>query len=188
MEGNAVATKRKNVKAQALTPDLLEKLAQGLKSVKKDAIRIYKRSERSPLISIMAPAYGRLSMHAINLTAQCCTHRNLGTKTPGAFRIQSNDALPDLIVLEPVVLYDESQSDQYELKWLKGNTNATINLRHLLQPRNMETPKGFVNEMPVSLAQLPGNNWVLILHTADAELRPVDSSDLEAETAAAEQE
>lgn len=181
-----MVARKRTVKAQPLSPEVLAKLAEGLQSIHRDATTIYRGNERFAFIGIGAPAYGKFSAHAISLTRRCAANRGLETTIPGALRFKKNETLPGLIVMEPVVHFDKTQTDLYELKWYKGNTAAGIDLLPVLQPRNQVTPKGYVNEVPVTLEQLPGYNWVLVLHMENAEMRAVDSSDSEEETAVAE--
>lgn len=180
-----MSARKKTVEARKLGPEDLAKLAEGLQSVHRDATPVYRGNERLPILSIGSPALGRFSIHAIALTQQCSANRNLETTTPGALRIKKNETMPGLIVMVPVLKYEKNETDLYQLRWYRGNNAASINLLALLQPRNQASPKGYVNEVPVSLEELPGNGWVLLLHMEDAEMRPVDSTDLEEETAAA---
>jgi len=71
----------------------------------------------------------------------------------------------------PINLYDPDAPDQYPLNWYKGNRQANIDLLAVLQPRNLQVPPGFVFEIPVSVDELPGAGYYLLLHTGTASLR-----------------
>ncbi|HLN60921.1 MAG TPA: hypothetical protein VK464_05160 [Symbiobacteriaceae bacterium] len=169
--------KKKAVPARVLSADLLQNLVQGLKPITKDTTPVLKGKEREPMISYYSPAYGRINKGAVALVVRSAKDRKLDTSAPGALRLLNNDDVPGYIVLEPVLQYDRTAKDQYELIWSKGNSVAHIDMLTVMQPRNMEVPKGYVNEIPLSLQTLPGNSSLLILHLADAEMREMDSNE-----------
>lgn len=157
-------------KAPDLAPELLQKIASTLKPVVPDQV-IYRGNERQPLIAFNAPARGRFTAHAIRLTGELARHWNQESRHPQALRANNSD-VPGFILFEPVTIYDSTQSDQFEISWSNGFKQAAINLRRLFQSRNLETPEGFVSEMPVSLLPLPTGRYYLFLHTGDATIRP----------------
>lgn len=159
-------------KAPKISADLLQQIASTLKPVKNDQA-LYRRNQRPPLLSLKSPARGRFTAHGIQLIGDLASHWEQSSRNPQALRASDSD-VPGFLLLEPVAIYDSTDRDLYPITWLEGFRQASINLRPLLQPRNLEAPEGYVREFPISLLQLPGSNgkYYLFLHTADSKVRP----------------
>lgn len=190
--------------AAPLSNTVKQQLAQNLQPIRKDEAVLYRSNERDPLVSVRSPALGHLTSHAVRLIGDCMEKRRQESRQPQALRAFKG-AVPGFVIMEPVTLWDPTALDQYELNWYRGNRRATVDLRPILQPRNLEVPPGYVAEMPVSLEELPNSGWFILLHSGDAVVRlegdvdriPPDDLDdedelaeekLEAETAAGKQD
>ncbi len=152
-----------------LDQTLRQKLASSLRPITKDEVTVFKGNERRPIISVESPAQARFSAHAIKLIGKCARARGLESRFPQALRALRG-GVPGYLVFEPVMTYDASDSSLFELNWYDGNRVIRMNMIQLLQPRNLEVPKGFVSEMPVSLEELGGKQYIVI-HSGDAIIR-----------------
>lgn len=169
-----MSARNPNGTPQPLETRLLEQLAQDIEPLRKDEVTVYRGHERLALISFAAPANGRLTRHAMRLLGDCCQHHGLDSRFPKALRGQKG-ALPGFVLFEPLMTFDRHAQDQFEIKWSKGFRQAHIQLLEILQPRNLQVPKGYIAEMPLTLAKLPnGVGWRLILHLMEAHVRPVN--------------
>lgn len=159
-------------KAPKISEDVLQRIASTLKPVRNDQL-LYRRNQRPPLLSLNNPARGRFTAHAIQFIGDLATYWGLDSRYPQALRAHESN-VPGFLLLEPVAVYDSTDKNQYPITWLEGFRQASINLRPLLQPRNLEAPEGYVREFPVSLHQLPGSDskHYLFLHTNDSKVRP----------------
>lgn len=169
--------RKKDGSAPALSPQILAQLGANLEPIRKDTQPIYRGQERVPLLSVRSPASGRFLAHAIDLIGDCSEKRRLESRYPQALRALKG-GVPGYILMEPIQVHDPTAPDQYELKWYRGNQIAAIDLLEILQPRNLEVPKGFVSEMPVSLEQINTAAFIVI-HTGDATVRPEGAADRE---------
>lgn len=166
-----VSPKNESGAAPALSADVLRQMAEGLESIRKDEVTVYRGTERRAILSLASPARGRLSAHSIRLVGDCCARRGLASRHPQALKAYRGK-LAGYILFEPVEVHDPTQTDQYEINWYKGNRVAFVDLLEIMQPRNLEVPQGYVSEMPVSLEQLPGAGWLIVLHSGAATVRP----------------
>lgn len=111
--------------------------------------------------------------HSLRQLRLCAERRRLETTNPPAIKIHKT-ALAGHLLIEPLATYDKNAPDQYEVKWLQGFRQAYVDLLPVLQPRNMEVPKGFVTEVPVLADELGPNQHYLILFLNDAVTRELD--------------
>lgn len=157
--------------APRLSPELLKQIEQSLRPINKDEVTIYRKNERPPILSLSSPARGRFSAHAIRLIGDCAKLWGQESRHPQALQAHDSD-VPGFILFEPVVRYDATAPNQYPISWTDGFHRAYIELRPILQPRNLETPPGYISEMAVSLEALPSGTHYLFLHTGGAKTRP----------------
>lgn len=156
--------------APGIPQELLKQIAESLKPIYKDQVPVYRRNERPPLVSVESPARGRFSAHGIRLVGDLAQAWGQESRYPQALRANGSD-VPGFVLFEPVQLWDANAPDQYQIIWGDGFKRALIDLRPILQPRNLEAPTGFVREMPVSLHQLPTGKTYLFLHTGGSKVR-----------------
>lgn len=158
---------------QPLDPKLLEQLSQQVESLRKDEVTVYRGHERLSLISFAAPARGRLTRQAMKRLGDCAERRGHDSRYPAALRARKG-AVAGYALFEPLTTYDQHAPDQYPIRWSKGYRQAHVDLLPILQPRNLQVPKGYVAEMPLSLEDLPnGLGWHLILHLLESHVRAV---------------
>ncbi len=168
-------------KAPSLAPEVLEKIAMTLRPISKTPVTT--RNLRAPLFIMESPARGRFTALGIRLVGDLAVSWGLESRFPQA--LQANDSdVPGYVVFTPVALYDSQVEDQYEISWYEGFRRATMDLRPIMQPRNLEVPEGFVSEIPVSVEQLPDGKSYLFLHVGALNVRPKSEADAEDDEAA----
>lgn len=156
--------------AAPISAALLAEIEKGLRPIRKDEATIYRGNERRPIFSVRSPAYGYASVKAAILIGDCAVANNLESRAPEALQALGS-TVPGYVIFRPVEIYDPNQKDQYPLSWRKGNRVVSVNLLEILQPRNLEVPKGYVAEMPVSIETLPSGGTYVFLHTGESVIR-----------------
>ncbi len=157
-----------------LPAEVRAELAQSLEPVRKDAFLIHRRNAREAMLSVSSPGYGKFSALAVRLITECARLRNVDTPFPRAFRIYRGK-VAGYFLLEPLMQYDETDPEQYPIRWYEGFRVAKIDLLPVLQPHNLDVPRGYVMEVAVTLETLPEAGPFLVLHVGDAAIRPMGS-------------
>lgn len=174
--------KNKTGMAHAVPTNVLDQIAQSLKPALKDPV-IYRRNERPPIVTSTSTCRSRFSSHGIRLIGELAFKLGQESRHPQALRAVTSD-VPGYLLFEPVQIYDSNARDQYEVSWEGGYKRASLELRPLLQPRNLEAPQGFVYEMPLSLQVLRTGQSYLFVHTGEAKIRPEGEAQEEEQPAA----
>ncbi len=163
-----------DVAPSTLPAEVRAELAQSLEPIRKDAHVIYRRNTREAMLSVDSPGYGKFSALAVRLIGECARLRNVDTPFPQAVRI-FRGKVAGYFLLEPLMQYDETDPEQYPLRWYEGNRVAKIDLLPALQPHNLDVHKGYVMEVAVTLETLPEAGPFVVLHVGEAEMRPKKS-------------
>lgn len=168
-----MASRRTKPTAPPLNDQLRQQLVKGLQPFQPHEAPqvIYRRNAVTPVLSIRTPGAGRFVVHGVRLLVECAQHRGLPTRVPGALQ-RLKSAVPGILIMEPVVTYDPRAVEQYELKWYRGNSQVNVDLLPILQPLNLEVPKGYVMEVPLSVENLSGLHY-LLLHLNTAKTRAI---------------
>lgn len=163
-----------------LSNELLKKLAESMVPIEKDEAAVLRGNERRPLFCVTSPARGRATARAIDVIGDCADSWGLSSRHPQAMKVLEG-SVKDYLVGVPVEIYHPAATDQYKINWYNGYTQAYIDLLPVFQPRNLQVPTGFVNEIPVSAQDFPDGKVYLLIHIKEGQLRTATDQDKPAE-------
>lgn len=162
---------------QPLDPATVKQALQTMTPVRKDEKLITNAREREALISTSTRARGRLTYHTRQMVAEAARQRGMDSRFPGAFRI-NRTVVAGVMIMDPVPVYDKNQPDLYEIRWTRGNRDASVNLLEILEPLKLTVTKEYACEIPVSMTpQTDDTPSYMVLHLQDAVIRPISEVD-----------